>query len=108
MNARSLAVLLNGGAKFFQGQLGVVPCAGRLDTVVTPSANNPASSTADLTCALAMGMFVLDGFQFCAMNFQRREIIFARANVRAHFAQRADDALHRAAFAANRHPSDES
>ena len=33
-------------------------------------------------------------FQFRAMNFQRGEIIFARANVRAHFAQRADDALH--------------
>jgi len=55
MNANGPSVFLDGGAKFLEGQLGVDPDvrAGSV-TLVTPSANSPASRTADFTWALAM------------------------------------------------------
>src|SRR5271156_130091 len=40
--------------------------------------------------------FVMDGAQLCWANLQRREIIFARANVRAHLAKWRHYAPHRA------------
>src|ERR1700686_958261 len=40
------------------------------------------------------GHLKIDGMEAPAANFERSEIIFAGANVGAHFAQRADDAFH--------------
>ena len=39
--------------------------------------------------------FVVNAAQFSTANFQRREIIVTRVNLRAHFAQRSQNALHR-------------
>jgi len=78
----SFAVFLDSRPKFLQGQLGVVRVRAGSVTLVTPSANNPASNTADFTCALAHGHLVIDGLELGSANSAAQIILARRMSAR--------------------------
>ena len=63
-------------------------------TDVSPSANNPASSTADFTCALAIGISYWMPCNFPPRISSGAKFSSRRVDLRAHFAQWVENALH--------------
>ena len=63
-------------------------------TDVTPSANSPASRTADFTCALGTGSVYSSGRELRAFDFEWREASFARFDPRTHLRERIHHPAH--------------
>ncbi len=96
MNANGPSVFLDGGAKFLEGQLGVIPSSRRLRHAGHAIGKQSGKQNRGFYLGAGHGHFVIDGLEPGTTNFEGRKIIIARANVCAHFPQGADDALHRA------------
>jgi hypothetical protein len=87
---------LDGGAKFFQGEFGVITGARRFGNRRFAFRKQSGQQHCRLHLRAGHGHFVVHAAQPAPANFEWREIVLARGNLSAHFAQRRKDALHRA------------
>ena len=94
-NFRYARVAFDGSAKFLEREFRVIPRARRLGDNRFAFGKKSREQHGGLHLRAGHRHFVLDGAQLSAANFERREIIFARFDFRAHFAQRPDDTFHR-------------
>src|SRR2546425_5636968 len=94
MDSNGAPVFLDGSAKFFEGQLSVIPSSRRLRDAGHAIGKKSSEQNCGFYLRTGHGHFVIDGLETDSANFERRKIIVARANVCAHIPQRTDDALH--------------
>ncbi len=94
MDSNRAAIFFDGGAKFFEGQLRVIARPRRFRHAGHAIRKKPREQNSGLYLRAGHRHVVVNGLEPGATDLQRREIIFASADVRAHFAKRADDALH--------------
>ena len=94
MDSNGAPVFLDGSAKFFEGQLSVIPSSRRLRDAGHAIGKKSSEKNCGFYLGTGHGHFVIDGLETDSANFERRKIIVARANVCAHLPQRTDDALH--------------
>src|SRR5439155_189200 len=90
-----LSIFLKARAKFLQCDLRVVPRACRLRYSGHTFGEQSRQQHGRFHLRASHRHFVINGLQFRSANLQRREIILASTNIRAHFAQRRNHALHR-------------
>ncbi len=87
-------IALNGSAKFFKRQFGVIAGASRLNDDCFAIGEQPSKENGGFDLSAGERHFVLNGPESGAVDFQRREIFFARTNVGAHLPKGSDDPLH--------------
>ena len=85
------------GAEFAERDFGVIARRHRLADGGLALGEESGEQHARLHLRAGHGQRVIDGPEPGAVDFERRELVFARANLRAHFGQRPHDALHRPA-----------
>ena len=93
-DADGAAVAFEGNAKFFKSEFGVIAGAGRFGDAGFAFGKKSGEQNRGFYLRAGHGHFVLNAAQFAAANFERGKIFVARADLRAHFAQRSEDALH--------------
>ena len=94
MNDDGAAAFLDRRAKKFESEFGVIASAGRLDDLRGAIGVEAGEEHCGFYLSTGHGHFVLNGAEVTAVNFKRRKIIFARANICAHQLERSNDALH--------------
>ena len=95
-DAEAAAVLLNCSAEFMKGEFGVVARGGGLRDRGLPFGEQSRKKDGGFDLGARHRHLVMDRAKPPAMNFERREIVVAPADVRAHLAKRGDHSLHRA------------
>ena len=96
LNANGVADFLDGCAKFFQRQFGMVARESTLGDRGHAFGEESRQQHGGFYLGAGHRHFVVDLVQARAANLERGEIVFARANVRAHLSQRRHHAPHRA------------
>ena len=82
-------------AEFLKRQLRMVACTRWFEDARISLREQSGKQHSGLYLRASHRHFVVNAAQFSAMDFERRKIFVARQNLRAHFAQRSQNAFHR-------------